>query len=807
MMVQNYWNSACRNLMKRKVFSFINIFGLAVGMASALLILTYVAFEFSFDKMHGKSNRIYRVQSTFHEGEVLTDNWATSSFGYGAAMQENLAGIEDYTRVGCIIQPEQLVKYGELCLRENEVAYADPGFFRLFDFELLKGDRATCLSTPGKVVVTERIARKYFRDEEPLGKILIFNSNLGKVSCEVTGVMKEMPSNSHIHYNFLLSYKSLPEWVQEYWYKHEAYTYLLLDSPERKEEIERAFPQMAEKYKTEEALKNKTWGVRLEPLEEIHLNPQLGYEAELKGNRSAIIALIFGAIAILVIAWINYINLTVARSMERAKEVGVRRVVGAFPKQLVGQFLFEALVMNLIAFIIAIGLIELLLPAFNQLVGRTVTYSVWFTEYWGLLVLLLFAAGIYISGYYPARALLRKKPVVLLKGKFQNSRAGENTRKVLVIVQYTASMILLCGTLIVFAQLSYMRRQSPGVKTDQILVIKSPAPTEDMKTKMEAMRKALKRLSLVSKVTCSGSVPGEEVAMFLSNRRAHDALKQNRLYEMLGCDPDYIEAYGMEIAAGRGFSEEYGDDINKLVINETAVRMLGYVNNEDAIGEEISVETIGEPMQVIGVVKDYHQQALNKSYTPIMLFHKDKIDWIPQRYISVVMQTDDPSALVAQIAGVWNSYFADSSFDYFFLDQFYDSQYRQDEAFGVLMGGFTGLAIFVSCLGLWVLVMFSCAVRTKEMGIRKVLGASKWNLFYQLGKGFFIPVMIAVVVALPISWFCMNAWLSHYAFRTDLKVWFFMLPVVLMLFISFLTVAGQTMKVIYSKPARSLRYE
>lgn len=807
MMVQNYWNSACRNLMKRKVFSFINIFGLAVGMASALLILTYVAFEFSFDKMHGKSNRIYRVQSTFHEGEVLTDNWATSSFGYGAAMQENLAGIEDYTRVGCIIQPEQLVKYGELCLRENEVAYADPGFFRLFDFELLKGNRATCLSTPGKVVVTERIARKYFRDEEPLGKILIFNSNLGKVSCEVTGVMKEMPSNSHIHYNFLLSYKSLPEWVQEYWYKHEAYTYLLLDSPERKEEIERAFPQMAEKYKTEEALKNKTWGVRLEPLEEIHLNPQLGYEAELKGNRSAIIALIFGAIAILVIAWINYINLTVARSMERAKEVGVRRVVGAFPKQLVGQFLFEALVMNLIAFIIAIGLIELLLPAFNQLVGRTVTYSVWFTEYWGLLVLLLFAAGIYISGYYPARALLRKKPVVLLKGKFQNSRAGENTRKVLVIVQYTASMILLCGTLIVFAQLSYMRRQSPGVKTDQILVIKSPAPTEDMKTKMEAMRKALKRLPLVSKVTCSGSVPGEEVATFLSNRRAHDALKQNRLYEMLGCDPDYIEAYGLKVVAGRGFSEEYGDDINKLVINETAVRMLGYVNNEDAIGEEISVETIGEPMQVIGVVKDCHQQALNKNYTPIMLFHKDKIDWIPQRYISVVMQVDDPSALVARIAEIWNNYFADSSFDYFFLDQFYDSQYRQDEAFGVLMGGFTGLAIFVSCLGLWVLVMFSCAVRTKEMGIRKVLGASKWNLFYQLGKGFFIPVMIAVVVALPISWFSMNAWLSHYAFRTDLKVWFFLLPVVLMLFISFLTVAGQTIKVIYSKPARSLRYE
>ncbi len=807
MIIQNYWNSVWRNLMKRKGFSFINIFGLAVGMASALLIFTYVAFEFSFDKMHSKSERIYRVQSTFHEGEVLTDDWATSSFGYGSAMQENLAGIEDYTRVGCIIQPEQLVKYGELCLRENGIAYADPGFFRLFDFELLKGDRASCLSMPCQVVITERIARKYFRDEDPVGKILIFNSNMGKVSCEVTGVMKEMPSNSHIHYNFLLSYATLPKWVQEYWYKHEAYTYVLLDSPERKEEIERTFPQLAEKYKTEEALKNKTWGVRLEPLEKIHLNPQLGYEAELKGNHSAIIALIFGAIAILIIAWINYINLTVARSMERAKEVGVRRVVGAFPKQLVGQFLFEAFVMNLIAFIIALGLIELLLPSFNQLVGRTITFSVWFTEYWGGGVLLLFIVGIYISGYYPARALLRKKPIVLLKGKFQNSRSGENTRKILVIVQYTASMILLCSTLIVFAQLSYMRRQSLGVKTDQILVIKFPGPTEGMKTKMESMRRAIKKLPLASKVTCSGAVPGEEVAMFLSNHRAHDALKQNRLYEMLSCDPDYIDAYGLEVVAGRGFSEEYGDDVNKLVINETAARMLGYVDNDNAIGEEIAVETLGEPMQVIGVVKDYHQQALNKGYTGVMLFHKDKIDWIPQRYISVVMKPGDPSELVSQIGEIWNNYFADSSFDYFFLDQFYDQQYRQDEAFGVLMGGFTGLAIFISCLGLWVLVMFSCAVRTKEMGIRKVLGASRWNLFYQLGKGFFIPIIIAILIALPVAWGSMNAWLAHYPFRTELKVWFFLLPVVLMLLISFLTVAGQTIKVVYSKPARSLKYE
>ena len=320
-MIGNYWNSAWRNLMKRKRFSFINIFGLAIGMASALLILTYVTFEFSFDKMHTKYDHIYRVQSTFHEGEVLTDYWASSSFGYGSAMKENLAGIEDYTRIGSLLQPEQIVKYGELTLRENQIAYAEPSFFRLFDFELLKGDKKTCLSMPGQVVITERIASKYFKDEDPIGKIFIFTGAYDKISCEVTGVMKEMPSNSHIHYSFLISYKSLPKYMQEYWYKHEAYTYVLLDSPERKAEIEREFPVMAEKYKTDEALKNKTWGVSLIPLADIHLTPQVGYEAETKGNRSSMIALIFAAIAILAIAWINYINLTVARSMERAKEV------------------------------------------------------------------------------------------------------------------------------------------------------------------------------------------------------------------------------------------------------------------------------------------------------------------------------------------------------------------------------------------------------------------------------------------------------------------------------------------------------
>ena len=554
-------------------------------------------------------------------------------------------------------------------------------------------------------------------------------------------------------------------------------------------------------------MRNKTWGVRLTPLKEIHLNPQTGYEAEQKGNRSILIALIFAAISILLIAWINYVNLTVAQSMERAKEVGIRRMAGAFPRQLIGQFLFEALLMNLIALILAAGLVEAVLPAFNNLVGRTVSFRIWFTGYWGIGVALLLAAGICLSGYYPARILLRYRPIVLLKGKFLNNRRGNRIRELLVVVQYAASMILLCGTLVVFAQLSFMRSRPLGVNTERILAVKYPAPSEGMPQKIEALRKALKQIPSVDRVTSSGAVPGEEVATFLSNHRTRDALKQNRLYEMLSCDADYIDTYGLEVLAGRGFSESYGNDVDKLVVNESAVRTLGFATNDEALGEEITVEGAESPMQIIGVIKDYHQQSLNKDYTPIMLIHKDKIDWLPQRYLSIRFHPADPAAIVAETEKRWKEYFADSSFDSFFLDRYYDRQYKSDKAFGIIMVVFAGLAIFVSCLGLWGLAVFSCAIRTKEMGIRKVLGASHGRLFRQLGETFLFPILTAVCIGFPVAWFGMEAWLGHYAFRTEMKPWFFLLPIGLLLLISFVTVFRQVVKVVTGKPARSLKYE
>lgn len=807
MIISNYWNSAWRSLTKKKGFSAINITGLAIGMAAALLILTYVAFEYSYDNMHRNQDRIFRVEARFYENGELTDDWASSSAGYVPAMKRNMAGIEDVTRVGSLYYPEQIVKYNELLYRETGIGYAEANFFNFFDFKLLKGDKNTCLEGPNKVVITERIARKYFKGENPMGKILIFRSNIGEEACEVSGIMEDMPVNSHTRYSMLISYKTLPKWMDEYWYRHEVYSYVLLKSANLKKQVEDAFPEMAEKYKTDEALKNKTWAVQLVNLRDIHLNRQKSYEPEIKGNSSSLLVLICTALAILCIAWINYINMTVARSMERAREIGIRRASGASRRQIVSQFLFEALVTNGIAFILALGIMEALMPAFNNLTGRDLSFSVWITTPLGWLLLLVFAIGVFLSGFYPAMVLSGIRPLKMLKGKFTHTRGATITRKVLVVLQYTASLTLLCGTLIVYAQLQYMRNASLGVRTDQTLVLKFPAKCEGLETKLEAMKKEIALLPSVKAVTVSGAVPGTEVTDFLSIVRENDVTKQTRLLEMLNCDPYFLDAYDLKFVAGRGFSEDFGGDVYNIVLNEAAVRTLGFESPEKALGERLSVETVDQPMQIIGVVNNYHQQSLNKDYTPILFALHDKLSWMKQRYISVVMEDANPRELTKQVETVWNRYFPDSSYDYFFLEQFFDQQYRQDEVFGLIVALFAILAIFISCMGLWVLVMFSCSTRIREMGIRKVLGASKMQLFCELGREFFVLIGIAIVIALPLSWWIMNGWLSYYSFRTDWKIWFFVVPVVLLCVISLLTIAWQTAKTIFSKPARSLRYE
>ena len=471
--------AALRNQLKNKVFSIINVLGLAIGISVSILIINFVSFEFSFDRMHSKQNRIYRVESRFFEGDIMTDDWATSSFGYGSAMSREMTGIENYVRIG-VQNSEQTVSYKEIRSRENGIAYTGPSFFSVFDFKLKEGAINDQLTRPNTVVITEDVAKRFFKEENPIGKMMSFASGTDFYNCEVTGILKTFPENSHIRFNYLISYETLPVWLKEFWYMHEAYTYLLLSPAKDPKEIEAQFPAMAEKYKTMNALKNKVWAVKLVPLKEIHLNPQKQYEKEIKGNKKTLITLIFIALIILLTAWINYINLTTARSMERAKDIGIRKVAGAFRYQLITQFLFESWLVNLISIILAVVLVILLKPVFNLIIGENIALFILRQPVFWVSTIIILITGILLSGFYPAFIMTRVKPVTILKGNYYNFGSAGTTRRILVIFQFAASLFLLCGMFIVYKQLRFMQEQDLGVNIGQTIVVKFPVSRQEL---------------------------------------------------------------------------------------------------------------------------------------------------------------------------------------------------------------------------------------------------------------------------------------------------------------------------------------
>ena len=498
---------AIRNQSKNKLFSIINLLGLSIGLAVSLLIFNYVSYEYSFDAFHLKKDRIYRVESRFYEGDVLTDNWGTSSFGYGSVISSEMTGVEDYVRIG-VQNTEQTVSYHEKRSREDGIAYAGHSFFSVFDFKLREGDLKDQLVRPNTVVITQNAANRFFKDENPVGKLLTFASGGSFVNCEVTGVLDDFPQNSHIRFNYIISYETLPEWMKEFWYLHEAYTYLLLSPGKNPKDIEDQFPAMAEKYKTSEALKDKTWAVSLVPLKDIHLNPQKQYEKEIKGSRNSLITLLIIAFVILLTAWINYVNLTTARSMERSKDVGIRKVSGALRFQLIRQYMMESWMVNLAATLLAALFLFAFRPAFNQLIGVHLGFFLFKEPKFWLTFILVLLAGIAASGFYPAFIMTRVKPSIILKGNYFNSGSAGTTRRVLVVFQFAAALFLICGTFIVFQQVKYMQEQSLGVNIDQTVVVKYPVSRSDLNQQVNLFAENIEEKPFAASVSLAGSVPG-----------------------------------------------------------------------------------------------------------------------------------------------------------------------------------------------------------------------------------------------------------------------------------------------------------
>lgn len=793
-------------MKKQKLFSVINILGLALGISTAILIINYVAHEFSYDNFHLKKNRIYRVESKFYEGDHLTDDWGSSSFGYGSAMKKEFPEIEDFVRVA-VHKTEQVIRYKDLKIRDNKIAFTEPSFFKIFDFKLLDGDRATALKEPNSVVLTQAAAKRFFPNEAPMGKILRFATGDQFTDCAVTGVMEDFPANSHISFDYLVSYEGLPKWMKDFWYLHEVYTYLLLPANANTRKIEAAFPQLAEKYKTEEALRSKRWAISLVPLAKIHLNPQKAYEREVKGNKTSLIILMVIALLILFSAWINYVNLVTARSVERAKEVGIRKVIGATRRQLIYQCFVDAGIANLLALLVAGLIILIAWPYFSLLTGKDIDSYLFTKPVFWFCLLAGMIAGILISGFYPAMVLSSFKPALILKGKFSSSDKGNFLQKALLVFQFSAALFLVIGMFIVQRQLKYMHQQNLGVDIERTIVAKYPVSTSNLAVTVEQFSDKLKSMPQVKGVTVAGSVPGLEIAKFASNTLYGTSVKEARLYEMLTVDYDYFNMFKLKLAAGRSFVKGFGDEKNNLLVNEAALPQLGFTAAKDAIGKKVVLEGDKKPVTIIGVVANWHQRGLGNNYTPVMFILNGRIEWVPAQYIAVKVTGQDLTAAMDVLKSNWTNYFPESSFDAFFLDNFYNEQYTADLHFEKVAGFFSALAIFITMLGLWALSAYTAVKKTKEIGIRKVYGAGINDILLLFSRNMLIIFSIAFVITVPVSWLVMHEWLNGFAFHTGISFWLYLLGGLAIVSVSLVTVIWQSWSVATQIPVKSLRTE
>jgi putative ABC transport system permease protein len=786
---------AARNTKKHKGFSFINITGLAVGMTVCLLLLQYVTYERSYDDFHENGDNIVRLRLT---------NFAGSHGAAGRAVKESFPEVLDYVKLNRS-NAGGLYSFGEKIFQDEKAFFASSSFFRVFSFKLLKGDPDTALSEINTAVLTESAAKRYFGTTDPIGKSFRFQ---GKIPFEVTGVVEDVPDNSHFHFDLLLSHKTLikikGEWIESTWISCPFYTYLCLRPDTDVEIFTMKLSEFFEK-KEAEIPKNERDELEyhLQPLKSIHLFSRLDFEIENNGNGRLVYFLTAVALLILAIAWINYINLSVVKSMERAREIGIRKVVGAFRVQLIQQFLSESLLFNFISAALAIVIALLTIPHFNRLAGIPPSFMLWSDlEFWLVLVSMFFA-GSFLSGLYPAFILSSYKPSAVLKGRSFRSGKGRLLRKCLVVFQFGISFALIAGTFTVYKQISFMKSQDLGIDIDQTLVVRGPqysVSDDRLFSPLDAFKTEVKRIPAVSHAAVSTFVPGEDAWVRHSARRKNVPKGDEKEFRIIGVDNDYIDFYELDIMAGRNFYKNIGADQNSLIINEAALEQLDFKSPDDAVDQDIIYRD--KPHRIVGVIKNYHQESLKKNYEPQFLYR-----FLWNAKFSLKVNTWNLQETILSIQKTWNRIFPSYPFEYFFLDEHFDRQYRADVQFGKISGLFTFLAIFIGCLGLFALSLYETVLRTKEIGIRKILGASTRSVLTMLLKDSIFLIFLSSIIASPVSYFYFHNWLGNYAFRIEIGWWFFSIPVIFILFIALSSVSYSTLKASLANPVENLRYE
>jgi putative ABC transport system permease protein len=804
-MFRNYLKTAWRNIRKNKLFSFINILGLSIGIATCFIIMLYVQDELSYDRFNKNADNIARV--IFHaniNGGKIDESVVMPPVAQ--TMKNDFPGVQDATRIRDFGTPK--IKYNNSFFKDDRLALVDPNFFSIFTLPMIEGDAKTALAQPDGVVLTRETAEKYFGKAEAIGKIIEINTDSNRVY-KVTGVIKNIPANSHFHFD---AFGSLLGWkaaTSDTWLGSNYHTYLLLKPGTDLKKMEAGFPAMVKKYmgpQMQQAMgvsleqfitKGNSLGFALQPLKDIHLNSNTTTEFEAGGNETYVY--IFGGVAIfmLIVACINFINLSTAGASKRAKEVGVRKVAGSGKFQLISQFLSESILITFFALFIAFVLVQLALPAFNNISGKHLSFDVKpGLAFIGLGLLVGIVAGI-----YPAFYLSSFKPIAVLKGRLTTNHKSFGLRSGLVVFQFFISVALIIGTIVVYQQMKYIQNKDLGFNKEQIITIQnSYALGKNEKVYEQQMLQDPRIIN----ATVSWYKPAgpSNYNNSLAYPQGNDKLIVDGVEYHV--DENYIPTLGMKMVSGRNFSKEFATDSLAIILNETAAKAFGW-NNITAIDKTIIRQNSDRgnniPFHVIGVVKNFNFKSLHEAVSPLYM------DLNSEGGLIFKIKTTDVSSLLATMKKNWDSYNTGEPFSYSFLDDLFNNTYSTEQKTGNILNIFSVLIILVACLGLFGLVTYTAEQRTKEIGIRKVLGASVTQVTQMLSKDFLKLVLIASLIAFPAAWWAMNKWLQSFAYRINISWWVFFIAAFAALIIALVTVSFQAIKAAIANPVKSLRTE
>ncbi|MGA0560332.1 ABC transporter permease [Larkinella sp. VNQ87] len=791
----------------------MNIAGLALGITAFVLILEYIGFEKSVNGFHKNLPTLYRMVWQNKTGKV----WSDMPPAVAPLMKQAFAEVGDFCRIvdssisGIVSSNDGENRRSPKAFRETAIAYADASYFTLFTFPLLQGDAATALTRPNTVAISESYARKYFGESKALGRVLIMNNQFGATPYTVSAVYADMPQNSDMRFGMVFALQTLANPANlngNDWARLDSFDGAYLTTLVQLKEgtdvgaLEQKFDQLKKKLRPED--ENR---MLLQPATNLHLAASLSDPYPTEGNLGFIYLL--GGIAglILVIAWFNYINLSTAGALKRAKEVGVRKVVGAGQGQLIGQFLGESLLLNALGFGLALLLINMLQPVFNTLIGKDLSLNALTSGNFWLPGLGLFLFGALASGGYTAFALTSFQLQSILKGNFGTSARGGSLRKALVVFQFGVSVVLIISTFVLYRQLQFMQNQNLGVRLEQRLVIHGPEVGKDdsYRARTAVFENQLANLPYIKSFCSSGTVPGNYYN-FTTNgitRPNPQVGDDKKVYAMGFIDHRFLTTYGIALAAGRNFTKGEADagwdKNNKLVLNEKAARELGFASATEAIGKMVNW---GKPFEVVGVVKDYHHQSLREAISSIIFLPQTGGNWL-----TVELGTDQIQNRMAELERLYKATYPGNPFEFFFVDENYDKQYQAEQQYGKIFVTASLLAIFIACLGLFGLATYMTEQRTKEIGVRKVLGASVGSIVQLLSKDFMVLVLVAFLVAAPVAWYATQRWLENFPYKISLEWWVFALAGGLAALVALLTISFQSIKAALTNPVTSLRSE